>query len=203
MTRRLRGPGLAAGLLAAGAALAACAWLLGFAWFVDDSRRAHDLPARADGIIALTGGADRIATALALLRQERARLLLISGVGPQFDLAALLRTTGGDTTGLAARITLGRTATDTLGNAEEAAGWARANDVRTLIVVTAGYHMERALTEIGRALPEVRLYPNPVVPPALRRPTGVFQLRLLAAEYTKFLAARLGLTHLARVEAGG
>jgi len=203
MTRHLPAPRVAARLLVAGAALAATAWLLGFVWFVRDARAQAALPTRADGIVALTGGADRIATALTLLRADRGGRLLISGVGPHFDLDALLRSTGGDTTGLAGRITLGRTATDTLGNASEAAAWARANKLRTLIVVTAGYHMRRALIEIGRAVPEAVLYPDPVLPPALRGHTGPFQVRLLAAEYTKYLAAGLGLTRLAREEAGG
>ena len=83
------------------------------------------------------------------------------------------------------------------GNAEETAAWVRANAIRSLIVVTAGYHMPRAMTELGRALPEVRLYPVSVVPPAMQGPGGVRNagtLRLMAEEYTKWLAARLGLS---------
>ena len=62
-----------------------------------------------------------------------------------------------------------------------------------MIVVTAGYHMRRALAEIGTALPEVSLHPDPVQPPALSRP-GIGTLRLLASEYVKWLAVELGLT---------
>ena len=68
--------------------------------------------------------------------------------------------------------------------------------MRSLLVVTAGYHMPRALLEIGRALPEEILYPVPVQPPALRGPGGVGTARLLAVEYTKWLAAHLGLARL-------
>jgi len=187
--------------LAAGALLGLTAWAGGLLWFIQDARSPAPPPGLADGIVALTGGQDRIATGLALLRQGRAGRLLISGVGPQFDLDALLRATGGDTTGLAARITLGRSATDTLGNAAETAAWARENRLDSLIVVTAGYHMRRALIELSRAMPDLRLQPAKVVPPVLRSPPGPRQLRVLATEYTKYLAALLGLNRLPRPDA--
>ncbi len=189
--------GLAASLALLGS-LATVAWFAGFIWFVKDSLRPAPLPARADGIVALTGGADRIATALQLLQQNRAHLLLISGVGPSTEFSALFRGTGIDPQTLTGRITIGRAATDTLGNADEAADWARAHGLHSLIVVTASYHMKRALTEIGRTLPDTQLFPAPVLPPALRGEAGLSTIRLLADEYTKFLAAELGLTRLER-----
>ncbi len=192
-------------LRALAALTAACAivWVAGFLWFVKDAERpAPDLPI-ADGIVALTGGADRVATAISLLRQNRARVLLISGVGPNTAEQTLFRGTGIDPSTLGDRITLGRAATDTLGNADEAAAWARANNVHSLIVVTAGYHMQRALTELARTLPDVALFPAPVVPPALRGGTQFSTLRLLAGEYTKWIAAELGLTRLQRVRDAG
>jgi uncharacterized SAM-binding protein YcdF (DUF218 family) len=75
--------------------------------------------------------------------------------------------------------------------------------VHSLIVVTAGYHMKRAMTELARALPDVTLYPEAVVPPALRGGTQLSTLRLLAHEYTKWLAAELGLSRLQRVREAG
>ena len=89
-------------------------------------------------------------------------------------------------------------ATDTLGNATEAADWARAHALRSLIVVTASYHMKRAVMEIRRTLPDATLFPAPVLPPALRGAAGLSTMRLLADEYTKFLAAELGLSRLQR-----
>ena len=184
----------------AGALMTLFAWSAGFAWFVQDSLRPVPLPVHADGIVALTGGADRIATALQLLQQNRARLLLISGVGPTTEFGALFRGTGIDPASLTGRITIGRAATDTLGNADEAADWAKAHALHSLIVVTASYHMKRAMTEIHRALPDTALFAAPVLPPALRGTTGLPTLRLLAGEYTKFLAAELGVTRLQRMQ---
>ncbi len=52
--------------------------------------------------------------------------------------------------------------------------------------------MPRAITELRRALPGAKLYPLPVLlPDSTRR--GV-PLRLMAEEYTKLLAAGVGLT---------
>lgn len=199
---RARGAAPALGLLL----LLVCAWATGFAWFVHTARRPGPPVPAADGIVALTGGADRVDTALHLLAQGRAPRLLISGVARGVDLDDLARrvrsapdgraTDGRATDGAAMgeRVSLGRAAS-TLGNAAETAAWARAHGLRSLLVVTAGYHMPRALLEIGRALPEVALHPVPVQPPALRG-AGLAATRLLAVEYTKLLAAHLGLARL-------
>ncbi len=188
-------------LLAWPAAALAAAWLAGFAWFVHGAARPAAPVAAADGIVVLTGGADRIVTGVRLLQHDSGRVLLISGVGHGADLAALLRGTGIDPAPLAARITLGRAATSTAGNADEAEAWVRAQKLHSLLVVTASYHMPRALIELGHNLPDVRLTAVPVTPPALRH-GGLSTLRLLAAEYTKWLAAELWRGRF-RAEAGG
>jgi uncharacterized SAM-binding protein YcdF (DUF218 family) len=171
------------------------AWFVGFLWFAQDALRTPPPPPHADGIVALTGGADRVSTALTLLRAGRADRLLISGVHDNIELPDLVRGTGLDPVPLQDRVTVGHEAADTLGNAAETAAWVKAEGVRSLIVVTAGYHMRRALTELGRDLPGVVLYPAPVVPAALRH-GSLARLRLLAEEYTKWLAATAGLTRL-------
>ncbi len=173
----------------------ALAWLAGFAWFVRGAVRAEAGGSVADGIVVLTGGADRIVTGAKLLQGGRGRVLLISGVGHGAVLTDLLRGTGIDPAPLAARVTLGRTATTTTGNADETAGWVHAQHLHSLLVVTASYHMPRALTELARSVPEVQLIPEPVLPPALRR-ADLATMRLLAGEYTKWLAAELWLARL-------
>ena len=175
-------------------AVLALAWVGGFVWFLRAAWVTTEPPAAADGIVALTGGAERVETALKLLAEGRARVLLISGVGGAADFAELARRAGVDPA-LRSRVTLGRTATTTRGNAAETAEWARANDLTSLIVVTAGYHMPRALAELSRAMPGLALYPAPVLPPAMRQP-GLTELRLLAGEYSKWLATEAGLSAL-------
>lgn len=188
----------AATLAFAGLLLVGALWAVGFAWFNREIRQPVPPPPEADGIVALTGGAERIQTALRLLAEHRAPVLLVSGVGRGADLTEVARRVHLDPAVLGTHITLGRTATDTVGNAAETAAWAHANNVRQLIVVTAAYHMPRALIEIGRALPGVTLHPAPVQPPAMRGRLDFATARLLATEFDKLLAVEFGLTRLAR-----
>lgn len=172
------------------------AWSGGLAWFARQSLLPPGEAPLADGIVVLTGGAGRIEAAVGLLRRRRARALLISGVSSQSRLAVLLRAAGVPMPlepELAQRVWLGRAATSTAGNALEIADWTRARALHSLIVVTAGYHMPRALDEIRAALPKTTLTPYPVVPPALRRITTWAALRLLVTEYDKWLLVACGL----------
>ena len=176
--------------------LLGAAWSLGFAVFLGAAREPEPLPARADGLVVLTGGADRVAAGLRLLEEGRAPMLLISGAGRASGIAAIARGVGVDAKGVERQIALGHAAQTTLGNAAETAAWAQRLDAHSLIVVTAGYHMPRALLEIGRALPGIELYPMPVQSPVLREAARPAALRLLASEFDKWLAAWLGLRRI-------
>jgi len=174
--------------------LGVVAWGAGFIWFVRDTMSVGGADgltdvAAADGIVALTGGAERVGAAFQLLIAKRAPRLLVSGVGHATDLAELSRRTGIRLDPLADQVTIGRFATTTRGNAAEAAAWAEANKVHVIIVVTASYHMRRALLEMRRAMPKVTLIPAPVLPAALRPWPDWPALRLIALEYTKWLVA--------------
>jgi uncharacterized SAM-binding protein YcdF (DUF218 family) len=169
-------------------AMSAACWIAGFIWFTQSTGRSAEPPPHTDGIVALTGGAGRIELALQLLASGQADKLLVSGIGARIDLVTLGRRAGIDTAPLAERITLGRYAASTRGNGVETAAWAEQNRIASLIVVTAAYHMPRALTELRQALPQVQIFPLPVHPAAgtLERGPG---WRLEAEEYTKYLFA--------------
>jgi uncharacterized SAM-binding protein YcdF (DUF218 family) len=181
-------------LIVLAAAAGAC-WAGGLIWFVYATRLSPEAPPQhTDGIVALTGGAGRVDLALHLLATGRADRLLLSGIGGGTDLATLGRLAGIDTASLESRITVGRYAASTRGNGIETAAWAERNRIDSLIVVTAAYHMPRALTELRQNLPNVHLFPLPVgsggAPGAAEK--GV-TLRLEAAEYTKYLLTASGL----------
>ena len=166
----------------------------GFVWFIRSAFREADLPATADGIVALTGGADRVETALRLLAEHRANWLLLSGIGGGAELTDLARRGGLDPTPLKAHVTLGRQARTTHGNALETAAWAHAHDIHALIVVTAFYHMPRAMTELQRELPGVLLYEDPVLLPAAGTTAHSIPVRLMFSEYSKYLLALFGVS---------
>ena len=200
--------------LAAVMLLLMVAWGIGFAMFAWRAVRPAGPPPRADGIVVLTGGAGRIEAAFSLLAENRARVMLISGVSPSVDLDRLMHASGlrlprdggpgggtgtGEHPDLSGRIALGHVATTTFGNAAETAAWAHANGLHSLIVVTAGYHMQRALAEIGAVLPDATLRAYPVLSPALLRPGSLGTLRLLVSEYNKWLLVVSGLSQAASI----
>jgi uncharacterized SAM-binding protein YcdF (DUF218 family) len=191
--RRLRSWLLAGGILA----LLACG---GFLLFLQAIPEAPDAPQRrADGIVVLTGGAERVETGLRLLEDGAAPVLLVSGAAPALTLAELARAHGRDAATLAGRVTLGHAAATTTGNAAEAAAWVRGRSPRSLRVVTAGYHMPRALLELRRALPGVELLAHPVGPQALTQGAvpPLRAARLLLGEYVKYGLALVGFTRYA------
>jgi uncharacterized SAM-binding protein YcdF (DUF218 family) len=172
----------------------------GFAWFLAEAGSLPQPPlARTDAIIVLTGGSERVETGLRLLEEGAAPRLLVSGVGQRATLPEFARAHGREPASLAGRVTLGHAATSTAGNAAEAEEYAQAHRLRSLRVVTAGYHMPRAMLELGRAVPGLTLVPHPVQPAALRdgsmTPWRAWTLR--AGEYLKYLAAAAGVTQLA------
>jgi DUF218 domain-containing protein len=146
----------------------------------------------------LTGGADRVETGLRLLLADGAARLVISGTHRDATLQDLVRVAGLPpevAEAIAGRATLGHAAATTRGNAAEIAAWARREGIGSVRVVTAGYHMPRALLELRRALPpEVALLPHPVTPAPMRGRAGLREWRLLAGEYLKLLGAWLGLS---------
>nr|WP_246503849.1 YdcF family protein [Plastoroseomonas arctica] len=174
-----------AALLAAGA---------GFAWFLGEARLVPEQPlAMTDGIAVLTGGAERVETGLRLLAAGQARVLLVTGAHRGASLAEVLGAAGFDATPLAARVTLGRAAATTRGNATEIAAWVVAERLGSVRLVTSGYHMPRARLEVWRALPEgVRVVPHPVQ----ARDGAWPRMSLLASEYGKWLAAQAGISAL-------
>ncbi len=166
------------------------AYAAGFAVFVVKvpPPRASD-DANADAIVALTGEGDRLTPAVQLLEMGNGARLLITGVNKansKSQLKALLK--GGSSFDCCAD--LGFTAADTRGNAQEAAKWARDHHYKSLIVVTAAYHMPRSLLEFRSAMPDVALVPYPVAGD-MPGEMSWQSLKRLNGEYAKYLASWL------------
>ncbi len=169
-------------------------WSVGLMSFADRVARmtpAAD-PAPADGIIALTGGSDlRLAAATHLLEMGMGRRLLVSGVNRQASRRDLMGVTGATKRMFDCCIDLGFVAANTVGNARETAQWARTLRYRQLILVTADYHMPRALMELRAADPEAIVTPFPISTPSLdaRRWQATSEgSRRMVLEYCKYLA---------------
>lgn len=195
--RRLRAsfdPRVAAALVAVAAGLVL--WLGGMAWFaltIPGLDSPVD-PRPTDAIVVLTGGAQRLSAGMDLLHRGLARKLFVSGVYRGLEVAELLRIAKQSPAEADCCVALGHEAIDTVGNARESAAWMAQQHFRSLRLVTANYHMRRALLLFHAAMPDIEIVPNPVFPPGLSDPRwwrhpGADEL--VASEYDKYLAAAL------------
>ncbi len=114
---------------------------------------------RADGIVALTGGSQRIGDAIDLLAQGYAGRLLISGVNERTSRDEIARLNPGQRRLFECCVDLDYRARNTIGNAIETRRWIERNRFRSIIVVTSAYHMPRTLVELDHALPDLRKVP--------------------------------------------
>lgn len=180
-------------------AIALGLWIIGFAVFVSSLSSAWSLPEKADAIVVLTGGRQRLTGAVELLERGKADRLLISGantITTKDDIRTFL---GADDDLFACCVDIGYAALDTIGNAKETAQWVRSNQFSSLIVVTANYHMPRALLEIRKTLDGVEIYPYAIESDRILVNRWLLEPKttlFLAREYNKYLASavRLGLT---------
>jgi uncharacterized SAM-binding protein YcdF (DUF218 family) len=172
--------------------LAAAGLALGFVVFVQSIEEIETRPTRhAQAAVVLTGGADRIADAIDLLAAGHTERLLITGVNPSTSREGLARSLPRVGGLIHCCVELGYQALNTAGNARETADWVKANNIRSLIVVTSNYHMPRALAEIGELLPHTELQPYAVVSEQARSTAwwaDAQRTRLITWEYLKYVA---------------
>ncbi|MGC5779271.1 YdcF family protein [Methylobacterium sp. NFXW15] len=170
------------------------AFIAGFLAFAGHLARQERTPeGRTDGIVALTGGAQRIGDAIDLLAAGYGRRLLITGVNERTSREEIARLNPTQRQLIDCCVDLDYRARNTIGNAIETRRWMRAHHFSTVAVVTSNYHMPRTLIELDHALQEnERIVPHPVV-------TGGFNVdawwhnpcaaKLIASEYVKFLVS--------------
>jgi uncharacterized SAM-binding protein YcdF (DUF218 family) len=147
-----------------------------------------------DGIVVMTGGQQRLDDGLRLLTTQDGGKMLISGVGEGVSRAVLVQELGLDDHKaelLFCCVELDFEADNTRGNAIATRAWALGHNMRSLRLVTASYHMPRALLVFARELPEFDLYQWPVAPADLNLSSwwrDRAMIRLLTREYAKYLA---------------
>ena len=147
---------------------------------------------KADAIVVLTGGYQRIDHAVELLAQGAGKRLLISGVNPATTGNHIKLLTRGSDDLFDCCVDIGHDALDTTGNATETARWIRERAFKSVILVTNNYHMPRSLAELERTDHGTRFIPYPVEtdlsPSEMAR--NPLLIRTLAAEYVKFLLVK-------------
>lgn len=167
-------------------------WVIGFCVFVLYSlsfKYADNIS--TDAVVALTGGTDRIKTAVQALDDTGANYLLISGVNKKVSPDQILKLVPEH---LINKVTLGYLAEDTVGNAKETAEWIQNKDIHSILLVTSFYHMPRSQFEILKKAPNLTIIPRPVFPKSFGDSVDWIKTRyawLLFIEYHKFLAVQL------------
>jgi uncharacterized SAM-binding protein YcdF (DUF218 family) len=151
-----------------------------------------DPPIDAQAVAALTGASNARIVAAVQLADSLQLPLLISGVHVDtrpVDIAAIADV---DVAEVQCCVTLGRAAATTEGNGAEVAEWGRRHGVTRIIVVTSEYHMDRALVELRRAMPEGHFIPHAVTTTKVR-PSDWYRdpatARRLLEEWAKFRIA--------------
>lgn len=193
MARRRKTRGRAAGVMVVLLSLVAL-WGAGLVWFagiIPDS--VADTTTRTDAIVVLTGGRGRLKAGLDLLVGDRAKRMFVSGVYRGVDVKTLLGMVRRTPADLEDRIGIGD-AVNTAGNAAETAAWIRENDVASIRLVTASYHMPRSLLEFRHSLPRTVIVPHPTFSETVKQQewwAWPGTATLIAREYTKYLLARI------------
>ncbi len=165
----------------------------GFLHFADSiTTLKPPLDPKADAIVVLTGGYQRIDQAVELLRAGAGNRLLISGAHPTTTPTQIRKLTQSSASLFSCCVDIGYDALDTIGNAREAAKWIHARGYKSVLVVTNNYHMPRSLAELKYVDPSTDFIPYPVVNSDLKNKnwfTDPNALRTMISEYAKVLLA--------------
>jgi len=169
------------------AALLLLAYAIGFILFAFTLGKAAPADAGAtDAAIVLTGGPGRIEHAIDVLRDHKAKRLLVAGADPSVTKADIARRIDGSSKLVKCCVDLGSESVDTRSNAEEAGRWLAQRHFTSVRLITSDWHMRRARYEFEKVLG--RKYR--LVTDAVRSDP---RFLTLFGEYNKYLLRRLAV----------
>jgi uncharacterized SAM-binding protein YcdF (DUF218 family) len=108
--------------------------------------------AATDAAVVLTGGSGRIEHAVDVVRDGKAKRLLVAGADPSVTKADLTRRIPGSGKLIKCCVDLGSESVDTRTNAEEAQRWLAQHHFRSVRLITSDWHMRRARYEFEKVL---------------------------------------------------
>ena len=143
-----------------------------------------------DAIIVLTGGRNRITEAVKLFNHNKAKHLFISGVSKDITLENIKNTHDlkiNDNK----NVEIGYKAANTVENAKETNDWIKANNIKSIRLVTSNYHIYRSLIEFNKQLNDIEILPHPVYSKYIEKKwwTSWQTFSLIFKEYNKLLCA--------------
>lgn len=172
------------------AALVASYIIYLFSSFIGDVRAIDAIEARgkADAIVVLTGGLGRTEVGLKLLSSGTAGVMILSGVHEDAELDSIFfRKKLSESDRL--RIILEKKSRSTIENAIEVRRIFEEKGFRSMVLITSGYHMKRALYIFRHIMPDDYI----IMPYSVESPNfdetrwwGSTSLGLLTIEFLKF-----------------
>ncbi len=140
-------------MIARAASLVALIYALGFVFFaLTLGKPAAADAAPTEAAVVLTGGSNRIEHAVEILKDHRAKRLLVAGADPLVTKADLARRLGGSRRLINCCVDLGSESVDTRSNAEEAGRWIAQHHFRSVRLITSDWHIRRARFEFRKVL---------------------------------------------------
>jgi uncharacterized SAM-binding protein YcdF (DUF218 family) len=174
-------------MIARTASLVALVYALGFVFFALTLGKpaTADTPA-TEAAVVLTGGSNRIEHAIAVLKDHKAKRLLVAGADPSVTKADIARRIGGNWQLINCCVDLGSESVDTRSNAEEASRWLGQHHFKSVRLITSDWHIRRARYEFRKVLG-----PNyPLVTDGVRSEPSFLTL---FGEYNKYVLRRLAV----------
>ena len=174
-------------MIARGLSLLLLLYAIGFVLFAFTlGKPAGASAATTDAAVVLTGGSGRIEHAIEVVRDRKAKRLLVAGADPSVTKRDLARRLGGRGKLLRCCVDLGSESVDTRSNAEEASRWLAKHRFRSVRLITSDWPMRRARYEFARVLQDRYT----LVPDAVRTEPSFM---LLFGEYNKLVLRRLAV----------
>jgi uncharacterized SAM-binding protein YcdF (DUF218 family) len=169
------------------AALVVLLYALGFILFAFTlGKAAPSTAVPTDAVVVLTGGSGRLEHAIEVLRDNKAKRLLVAGADPSVTKADIARRIGGSTRLIKCCVDLGSESVDTRSNAEEAGRWLAQHHFTSVRLITSDWHMRRARYEFQKVLGGK----YKLVTDAVRSEPRFFTL---FGEYNKYVLRRLAV----------
>jgi uncharacterized SAM-binding protein YcdF (DUF218 family) len=170
------------------------AWGGGFVAFVSSMPTGSPCPiCYTDAIVVLTGGNSRLSEGLELLHKGLASTLYISGVHPGTSLQTVIKKSGYKGPLDPSKIVMDYEARSTLENSQKVMAWISQHPIHTIRLVTANYHMRRALLEFKQRIGDkVKILVHAVTPSDSTQNAWYKDHKVLSLylnEYHKYLGA--------------
>jgi uncharacterized SAM-binding protein YcdF (DUF218 family) len=139
-----------------------------------------------DAAIVLTGASGRIEHAIDVVRERKAKRLLIAGADPSVTKRDLAQRIRGSAALLKCCVDLGSESVDTRSNAEEAGRWLAKHQFHSVRLITSDWHMRRARYEFRKVLKGK----YEILPDAVRTEPSFLTL---FGEYNKYVLRRIAV----------